>query len=641
MSAALAHVQSAAPVTGGLTGALQRKCDCAGGDHECEDCKQHRLQRRPSTGAAQALAPPIVHEVLHTSGQPLDPATQAFMESRFGHDFGRVRVHTGTKASDSALAVDALAYTVGRNVVFREGYYRPETEQGRKILAHELTHVVQQGAAGPSARAAKLEVGAPGDRYEREAEQLSEAIVRTPDLPGPMLASRSAAALQRYEVPGNLPCRDVVGWLDSNSPYRPEWAQTACEYSFNGQVRVSPPRKVGTGVQVTVIGGKSLSVDVDCPVDRPEWTPSPRPNGDAEQAAWIRMRAVLDKHEREHQAIGRRFRPTIEKQFQAVNFVVAGSDAADATAKAEAKLQEEQREWVDAAQKAQSSIDPFREAVLRCPPTSTELEEFAPAPEYIGPTPAPAQSAGSTGALQRQAATDEAEATEADDEVHDGDSPVNATSEPTGVEEGVLVAEAETSAGESEQVFEAKGGASKKGGAKPGPKPAAPKNTITKIDVDLTDQEMTVTWKDGTVEKRKISSGKGQPNTKDDPCTTQKEKNCTPAGTFQVGKLGNKDTTNSHGDRMGWFVGLKGDTGPEGDASDRGIGIHNSQPVPGGPASHGCIRVGKGEDAMAFAKKVNGGVVRGETVITVSGKAPTEPYTKAVKKKPAPPKKKP
>jgi hypothetical protein len=102
----------------------------------------------PSAGLGLAEAPPIVQEVLQSPGQPLDPATRAEMESRFGHDFSRVRVHTDARAAASARVVNALAYTVGRDVVFGEGRVG---EDG--LLAHELVHVVQQGRGpkGPPA----------------------------------------------------------------------------------------------------------------------------------------------------------------------------------------------------------------------------------------------------------------------------------------------------------------------------------------------------------------------------------------------------------------------------------------------------------------------------------------------------------
>ena len=122
-------------------------------DGECEECRNKRLQRRPTSGTEPANVPAIVHEVLHSSGQPLDRQTRAFFEPRFGHDLSKVRIHTDVKAAESAQAVNALAYTVGRDVVFGMGHYAPRTTDGRRLLAHELTHVVQQrsSSAAPNA----------------------------------------------------------------------------------------------------------------------------------------------------------------------------------------------------------------------------------------------------------------------------------------------------------------------------------------------------------------------------------------------------------------------------------------------------------------------------------------------------------
>jgi hypothetical protein len=129
---------------------LQRTCACGG---ECPKCQteqpsqeeEHLHTKRLGTGDwGQTEVPPIVHDVLRSSGQRLDPATRAFMEPRFGLDFNRVRVHTDAKAADSARAVHALAYTVGNDVVFGTGQYAPGSSEGRRLLAHELSHVVQQ-----------------------------------------------------------------------------------------------------------------------------------------------------------------------------------------------------------------------------------------------------------------------------------------------------------------------------------------------------------------------------------------------------------------------------------------------------------------------------------------------------------------
>jgi hypothetical protein len=90
-----------------------------------------------------ALAPEIVGHVLASAGHPIEPPTRQLFESRFGRDFSRVRVHSDERAADSARSVGALAYTVGSDVVFGSGGYAPGTDSGRRLLAHELSHVLQ------------------------------------------------------------------------------------------------------------------------------------------------------------------------------------------------------------------------------------------------------------------------------------------------------------------------------------------------------------------------------------------------------------------------------------------------------------------------------------------------------------------
>ena len=109
--------------------------------------EEETIQRKASSDREVSGAPPIVDEVLQSSGEPLDPATRRFMEERFGYDFSRVRIHAGARAAQSSRSINALAYTVGRDVVFGEGQYAPTTVQGRKLLAHELAHTAQQGSA--------------------------------------------------------------------------------------------------------------------------------------------------------------------------------------------------------------------------------------------------------------------------------------------------------------------------------------------------------------------------------------------------------------------------------------------------------------------------------------------------------------
>jgi hypothetical protein len=147
---------------------LQRTCACGGGCPNCQNeqtAHVHLQTKRVSANHSGAIsAPPIVHEVIRSHGQPLDATTREFMEPRFGHDFSRVRLHTDSTAAESTRAVNALAYTAGDNIVFAAGQFAPYTSEGRKLLAHELTHVLQnnQGAvrrqaAGPHPSAAVVQ----------------------------------------------------------------------------------------------------------------------------------------------------------------------------------------------------------------------------------------------------------------------------------------------------------------------------------------------------------------------------------------------------------------------------------------------------------------------------------------------------
>ena len=113
---------------------------------KCTDCEEEeKLQKKPAQSQTRVgEAPAIVQEALRSPGRPLDAATRAFMEPRFGHDFSKVRVHTDATAAESAKVVGARAYTVGSNVVFGAGEFAPGSSAGQRLLGHELAHVVQQ-----------------------------------------------------------------------------------------------------------------------------------------------------------------------------------------------------------------------------------------------------------------------------------------------------------------------------------------------------------------------------------------------------------------------------------------------------------------------------------------------------------------
>lgn len=152
-----------------------RRCACGGAvgpSGECAACRAKRLQREAS---GHAPAPPIVHDVLRSPGRQLEPGVREEMESRFGHDFSRVRVHDSDAAEASASAIGARAYTLGSDLVFGAGGYRPESRAGRRLLAHELAHVVQQGGRA-SSRPMPASVSGLDDPLEEEAEEAAQEV---------------------------------------------------------------------------------------------------------------------------------------------------------------------------------------------------------------------------------------------------------------------------------------------------------------------------------------------------------------------------------------------------------------------------------------------------------------------------------
>jgi Domain of unknown function (DUF4157) len=144
----------------------EKACACGGSCPNCsgqqnKDDQVHTKRKSNSTGGTRqadpgpSSAPSLVKEVISSPGQSLDSGTRSFFESRTGHDFGQVRIHNDAKAGRSAGAVNALAYTVGKDVVFGPGQYNPTSPSGKWLLAHELAHVMQQRGGGPLQRKEK------------------------------------------------------------------------------------------------------------------------------------------------------------------------------------------------------------------------------------------------------------------------------------------------------------------------------------------------------------------------------------------------------------------------------------------------------------------------------------------------------
>jgi Domain of unknown function (DUF4157) len=165
------------------------------------------LQRTAGNAGVSALISaqreedsPVKKVVSSSGGAPLDTATKADMEGRFGQDFSDVRVHSGAEADVSAKAVDAHAYTVGSSVVFANGQYDPSSPAGQRTLAHELTHVVQQrsGPVDGTPTPGGIRVSNPSDRFEREAESNADRVMAQP--PVQTLAVQREAAPEDEEL---------------------------------------------------------------------------------------------------------------------------------------------------------------------------------------------------------------------------------------------------------------------------------------------------------------------------------------------------------------------------------------------------------------------------------------------------------
>ncbi|MGW7021158.1 eCIS core domain-containing protein [Streptomyces decoyicus] len=197
-------------------------------------------QHRHGAGCGHTTPPAVqrspVEDVLRTPGRSLDDSVRADMESRLGADFSDVRVHTDAAAHESAESVNAHAYTSGAHIVFQRGRYDGSSAAGRHMLAHELTHVIQQrtGPVAGTDRGDGTRVSDPSDRFEREAEANASRVMSgtapvqrsTEPGPGPSKAAGSAesvspvaghgAYVQRVEAAASLagqlaePCADMA-----------------------------------------------------------------------------------------------------------------------------------------------------------------------------------------------------------------------------------------------------------------------------------------------------------------------------------------------------------------------------------------------------------------------------------------------
>ncbi len=258
---------SATPVSA-TSGPVQLARKCAA----CE-AEEHEIQRAATPGASQASAssagqaPGIVHDVLRAPGQRLDAGTRSFFEPRFGQDFSRVRIHAEDRAAASAAAVQARAFTVGEHVVFGRGEYAPASPGGRMLLAHELAHVVQQGAgASPQRLQRRLVVdpnavaplppgiAGPPDTLTHTVENFLGTIC--PDGGATVNGKTGVASLATAGFCGPAGAPHPKGMLKADTTANPVGCHCLCDVIASGQTttvsfRAGPPSTdPGTGAGV-------------------------------------------------------------------------------------------------------------------------------------------------------------------------------------------------------------------------------------------------------------------------------------------------------------------------------------------------------------------------------------------------------
>ncbi|MDB5285239.1 MAG: hypothetical protein JWR05_188 [Mucilaginibacter sp.] len=214
---------------------VQRKCA------ECEEEEKQKLQRKES-GISVPVVSSAVSETLQSAGQSLDITTRSFMEPRFGFDFGKVRIHNDSQAQQSAKDINALAYTHQNNIVFGAGQYQPQTDPGRKLLAHELTHVIQQSSM-PN-RAGEFHIGEQNKLFEQQADNNSGQLLTedTQSLDKTMPKQYTGSPFLQRQVPGvpslfspipkiNLPSDEImIDEAEGTTAENPKLASLAIAY---------------------------------------------------------------------------------------------------------------------------------------------------------------------------------------------------------------------------------------------------------------------------------------------------------------------------------------------------------------------------------------------------------------------------
>jgi Domain of unknown function (DUF4157) len=165
---------------------------------KCEECEKKEIQRQ-GEGNLSSVPEGFEAAMQRSTGNPLDSQTRSLMEPRFGEDFKDVRVHHDRPAAEAASLIQAQAFTTGRDIYFGRGQFQPQTTAGQKLLAHELTHVVQQRSGALSSSQAKSPIGSPGDALEQEADTVANRVVQ-----GQTIPANGITAIGQPDIQGSL-----------------------------------------------------------------------------------------------------------------------------------------------------------------------------------------------------------------------------------------------------------------------------------------------------------------------------------------------------------------------------------------------------------------------------------------------------
>jgi hypothetical protein len=239
-------------------------------------------QRKAAPEASQAAgSQSLVQNGLGSPGRPLDVSTREFFAARFGHDFGDVRVHDDATAAASARGVQALAYTVGKDVVFGAGQYSPGTSAGRHLLAHELTHVVQQSGMEPSPSVQrKAAISSSAELNHDNAQQKTEPAPLIPvDCAVEITPTHDCFALIAEMIAIQADMRENNQWLEryrnGDLPWDADAYKTRAQYQ--GDLRT----KFGAKERIR----KSCCAGHEVPGEAPTMPPAAVPAPDPQPAA--------------------------------------------------------------------------------------------------------------------------------------------------------------------------------------------------------------------------------------------------------------------------------------------------------------------------------------------------------------------